>query len=528
MAEQDANNSSNSFKNESNPNPENVSGSENEELNPSVNERIIQPENENYEMESYLSSYESPAKKEENPFSFKKFLNQDLSGQRNKGARKKVYPTASLSSTKSHLTDPRSSRSQSEGNSRVIGNNDVSSVLPDFVQDHLVIEQCYLNGSSSINIDNLNLQNLPDLNLEHQNIHFLSNSDRSNNQSRQPLNSYSNNLPDFTLGVRNIGSVSQSHSKSDKLPDFTLNAGTSLEFNNDNNVSFTNKGARRRNNGNEINESSHSNRSRPQMSSSPSVPLDLPSYDNTNESNPNLPNIPFDLTIPVEDKSCGSRCQGPPETVSKSLPDFLSDGPIKKEMDDNLKNNRGNIPLHSNNVTFPETTTTRFEHDRLLREVDSLRCQIVEKNRRIELLESELEHLQSTDQREAASLEFAFKEVENNLKHTTKRAINAEDLVYKLKQENKSLKSEISMLRSENMNLRLGKFESHNLESRESKNHKLAKELRMASNMAENSLRSLLSGIQHLRTIASSMENLSKIPENAEVCETISKRVEQV
>ena len=235
----------------------------------------------------------------------------------------------------------------------------MSSVLPDFVQDHLVIEQCYLNGSSSINIDNLNLQNLPDLNLEHQNIHFLSNSDRSNNQSRQPLNSYSNNLPDFTLGVRNIGSVSQSRSKSDKLPDFTLNAGTSLEFNNDNNVSFTNKGARRRNNGNEINESSHSNRSRPQMSSSPSVPLDLPSYDNTNESNPNLPNIPFDLTIPVEDKSCGSRCQGPPETVSKSLPDFLSDGPIKKEMDDNLKNNRGNIPLHSNNATFPETTTTR-------------------------------------------------------------------------------------------------------------------------------------------------------------------------
>lgn len=236
---------------------------------------------------------------------------------------------------------------------------DVSSVLPDFVQDHLVIEQCYLNGSSSINIDNLNLQNLPDLNLEHQNMHFTMNQDRDSSSGKQPINQFPN-LPDFTQGVINFQTGIQESCNSDRLPDFALNVGahatSNLDCANDTNSSFISN-SRRRVNVNETNEASHSNRSRTQMSSSPSVPLDLPSYESNCDSNPNIP-IPFDLTIPVDD-NCNSRTGNAPETVSKSLPDFLSDGPIKKELDDNLKSIRENAPPVPNGLLFSETPTVK-------------------------------------------------------------------------------------------------------------------------------------------------------------------------
>ncbi|KAG8301687.1 retrograde transport, endosome to plasma membrane [Homalodisca vitripennis] len=82
------------------------------------------------------SSSNDHPRREENPFSFKHFLNRDVSG----GARPKVFPSKSPSTP------------------RLIANPELTSGLPDFVQDHLVIEQCYLNQPSqplSVDMNNL-------------------------------------------------------------------------------------------------------------------------------------------------------------------------------------------------------------------------------------------------------------------------------------------------------------------------------------------------------------------------------------
>lgn len=274
---------------------------------------------------------ELQTRREENPFSFKKFLNQDSS----KGARRKEYSP--------NLPSPESSSKHSfnsEMNSRLVNTPEMSSVLPDFVQDHLVIEQCYLSGSgSTIDIDNLNLQNLPDLNLEHRDLDFTLNLDRNTS------NSVSNNLPDFAL---NTDKSRTFENNCDDLPDFTVNNRKTIQRN-------------------ETIEASHLNRHRIHISSSPSVPLDLPLYDEPdgmpNASDSSDGPLPFDLPIPAEERNNSSKRNS--ETVSKSLPDFLSDGPIRQErMEESNPNSRGNLvnPVQieeSNGLPGPEISSPR-------------------------------------------------------------------------------------------------------------------------------------------------------------------------
>lgn len=83
-------------------------------------------------------------------------------------------------------------------------------------------------------------------------------------------------------------------------------------------------------------------------------------------------------------------------------------------------------------------------------------------------------------------------------------------MVIKLKEENKLLKSELCSIRSNNTEFRIRNCEPQPSSSEEGKNHRIAKELRAAANLAETSLRSLLGGIENLRMIASSMENVNK------------------
>lgn len=445
-----------------------------------------------FDYDQSLLSHELQTRREENPFSFKKFLNQDSS----KGARRKEY-SPNLPSPESGSKHSFNSN-LSDMNSRLVNTPEMSSVLPDFVQDHLVIEQCYLSGSSStIDIDSLNLQNLPDLNLEHRDLDFALNLNS---------NSVSNNLPDFAL---NTDKSRTFENNCDDLPDFTVN----------------HRDSRKTIQRNETIEASHLNRHRIHISSSPSVPLDLPLYDEhdgiPNASDSSDGPLPFDLPIPAEERNNSSKRNS--ETVSKSLPDFLSDGPIRQErMEENIPNSRGNLVNsvqieESNGLPGPEISSPRSEQERLQRDVEMLRRQLAEKNRRIKRLETELEHLHSRDQRETTNLEYALQQVENNLKQTTKRATTAEGAISKLKQENRLLKSEIASLRSENSDLRLGNSSSSSLPpSQEIKNQKIAKELRMAANAAENSLRSLLSGIDNLRVIAASVENMHKFTDRTD------------
>nr|CAI5817133.1 unnamed protein product [Callosobruchus analis] len=83
-----------------------------------------------------------------------------------------------------------------------------SSALPDFVQDHLVIEQCYLGNNPTSNY-NLEMDNLPDFT-----------PDRSSNRKCNSVDA--DNLPDFTptregrssSGIRNVNG----NKSSDQIP----------------------------------------------------------------------------------------------------------------------------------------------------------------------------------------------------------------------------------------------------------------------------------------------------------------------
>ncbi|CAH1989595.1 unnamed protein product [Acanthoscelides obtectus] len=118
-------------------------------------------------------------RREDNPFSFKHFLRSDSnSGYQNKGARPKVYGER-RSASSDFVTNRPPEPKQSV---RMVP--EFSSALPDFVQDHLVIEQCYLGNNPTNNYD-LDVDNLPDFT-----------PDRSSSRKCNSVDA--DNLPDFT------------------------------------------------------------------------------------------------------------------------------------------------------------------------------------------------------------------------------------------------------------------------------------------------------------------------------------------
>lgn len=112
-------------------------------------------------------------------FSLKQFLkNDNQANHQYAGARPKVYEP--LSRTPEH--------GESHDAEKYPRN---PTELPDFVQDHLVIEQCYLGDTASSNLNNVEIDNLPDFALnsvekrhvQYLNDHWKKNSDNSEDLS---------------------------------------------------------------------------------------------------------------------------------------------------------------------------------------------------------------------------------------------------------------------------------------------------------------------------------------------------------
>lgn len=242
-------------------------------------------------------------KREENPFSFKHFLKRDAgTNYSSTGARPKVYSNLA-SEGFGHVT-PESSDSDPglysrSATPRHVGTPELTSVLPDFVQDHLVIEQCYLNHSESSNTSQIavDLENLPDFTLNH----------------TTPASEVADGS---SIVNRHRSRQWKKRSDSDVLSSdipFDL-AGTTENQNLPKNV----------------------------RNGSGSVPLDLSSSDRSpTESIGRLTvhggGLPFDLPLVSDAKDAAvsasssgvrSGMQIAEAGVSKSLPDFLSDGPI--------------------------------------------------------------------------------------------------------------------------------------------------------------------------------------------------------
>ncbi|KAB0796082.1 hypothetical protein PPYR_10143 [Photinus pyralis] len=351
------------------------------------------------------SNVNETPKREDNPFSFKHFLRSDVNNYQNQGARPKVYcdgrPISSISDLNLHKSNAKQMRIVPE----------FSSALPDFVQDHLVVEQCYSEDTNNFNLD---LNNLPDFAVPHGHCSHL-NGESSRSTGRHVKN----------------------------------------------------------------------------------VPLDLPVR----------PSVGFPLDLPIADhQPAGSRsCPTSVEVAgSKSLPDFLTDGAVRSQgSDDNQIN-------HS-----PES-----EIDRLRVEVESYRQQLAEQNRRVEQLQLQLDAARNKEQEYTKNLVKALEHVEESLDRSNQRAASAESIIAKLRQEIRSLKGEINRLRDENGSLRnkQGSTSRPNTmaASNDSQSQRLSQELRASANTAENSLRQLLVGVDNLRMIAATLENMNRIEERTE------------
>lgn len=245
-----------------------------------------------------------------NPFSFKAFLKNgtQTTNYHNTGARPKVYytPASSPGSHEAKETGVYSSRNPTE--------------LPDFVQDHLVIEQCYLNHAEPDHTQQvlLDMDNLPDfaLNSMEQRQSRLRNESgkRDNNSVLCDMSFDLTGMLDKSLPHRDHSNTM--HSNHLGLPIFerypigtpvhrpgptgtcTL-GGARLKCNH-----FFFKGSRQL------------------LSAFVDFPFDLP-LPLPNESNP-------DVNATTRDGPSG----GGETSVHKSLPDFLSDGPIHNRTTD--------------------------------------------------------------------------------------------------------------------------------------------------------------------------------------------------
>ncbi|XP_046396394.1 endosome-associated-trafficking regulator 1 [Ischnura elegans] len=383
-----------------------------------------------------IQGQENNPSRSENPFSFKVFLKRDVSRNTysSTGARPKVYShpvsdskcrTENGGSCDDHSGTPRPS------SSRMVGTPELTSALPDFVQDHLVMEQCYLAEPPT--------QGLPDL----------------------------DNLPDFALGGSDAISIGSGQSPN----------------------------RQRLNNSSGGIHHGVANRSldlRPGAVSPPGV-------------------------IP----------QGPSEVAtSKSLPDFLSDGPI---LGGRLSNPPDvEVPSGSPH-TPPDSDPLRLaqENERLRWELDICRRQLSDESVRVQSLEHELYNMRRRESEETATLAKSIEQVEDNLKRTTRRAVSAETTVSKLKQEIKAIMVEMSELRRENDRLQ-GCFRGGGASAPEDTSasasaplqpqtrvpQQVATEILAAANSAEHSLRQLLGGVDNLRVLAATLESMYRIQES--------------
>ncbi|XP_046744926.1 uncharacterized protein LOC124410519 isoform X1 [Diprion similis] len=408
---------------------------------------------------SHSAAPDLPRKKE-NPFSFKYFLKNDLhTNHQHTGARPKVYPPSSA----------KAEAVSSSNEAGVYPRNPVE--LPDFVQDHLVIEQCYLNHDANVQ-PCLEIDNLPDFALN-------SMEQRSTKQWNEPKKRQLENLGDSSL-------------------DLTI----SLE---------------RRERGDREERGQHEptvpNVARPRALNLPN--LERRNGDPTSWSGP--VGFPFDLQLPLVEANVGNAngalrnsSQTSETEVTKSLPDFLSDGPI---------HNRTSLPVENcHSPGSPEQINQRLilENERLRREQEIMQRQLGEQSRRIQSLESELISRRSVDHEEMANLEKTIEQVEDNLKRSTRRAVNAESAVTSLKQDIKVLRAEMRTLKLENEELRLrmetgcGGSDVSNRGMR-----RIANDLKTAASTAEFSLRQLISGVDNLRLLASTIENMDRINDSS-------------
>ncbi|XP_063709693.1 serine-rich adhesin for platelets [Culicoides brevitarsis] len=353
--------------------------------------------------------------------------------------------------------------SSSEANrstaNRHMGTSEFSAALPDFVQDHLVMEQWY---------------------------HGLSNSPKSHS----PVSVDFEHLPDFT--INNLADGQNVSSNRSNIAYVDLSNNLPLDLNSSPNHS--------------------NNRSRSARNPSPIIPLDLPRQNNDVRREQPPPDLPPDIT----EGQRGAFGYGSHSDMNRdqstdkiqTLPDFLSDGPIHSS--GRLADVTQDTP-HFNSPDDPLTATIsrlQADNDRLRNELDDCRQIIVNQTCRI----SELEHLLIEEQR--------ARQAESNSQASSSTESSNSSLVAKLKQQIKQMSGEMQALRRENEALKREEgavggagFQRQRGISRSSQ---LSRELRLAATTAESNLRQLLSGVENLRLMAANIETMDHLSDTVD------------
>lgn len=329
---------------------------------------------------------------------------------------------------------------------RHIGTSEFSAALPDFVQDHLVMEQWY---------------------------HGLSNSPKSTS----PVSVDFEHLPDFTInnldGGPDIGTNRSNIAYVDLSNDLPLELNVSSNRN-------------------------HNNRTPPRVASNPSpiIPLDLPRQNNDIRREQAPPDLPPDITEGQRGAfGYGSHSDMNRDQSSdkiQTLPDFLSDGPIHSS--GRLADVTQDTPHFNSPDENPVNTTIarlQAENDRLHNELDDCRQIIVNQTCRI----SELEHLLIEERRRTAATmqQNDSQAISNNSSKVADDSTSS--LVCKLKQQVKQMSVEMEALRRENEALKReegavgGAGFQRGTTSRVSRSNNLSRELRLAATTAESNLR---------------------------------------
>ncbi|GAB0089462.1 hypothetical protein DMENIID0001_040050 [Sergentomyia squamirostris] len=363
------------------------------------------------------------------------------------------------------ISSSRSSGSNVGGGHR-LGNSEFSAALPDFVQDHLIIEQLYNNSALG--------------------------SSASPNTS--PLSVDFDMIPNFTVNEDSGGSRPSATDAADMPFDLMFSSAP---------------------------------RSRsPLHRNSPTIPLDLPvssasssiPLDLTGTSRFGHNSPPPDISLDLTERHDFNSTNQPPADMIQTLPDFLSDGPIHSGR---LADVASDLPHLDSPEESAATTIARLrlENERLRHELDENRRRLSEKTRHSAELERTMESMRHTETQYSATLAESMEQVEENLDRSNKRAAVAHSLANKLKQQVKQLTAEVEALRRENETLKeegaVGGSSSAatNVRSygRLSRSQQLSRELMQAALTAENNLRQLLSGVDNLRIMAANIQNMDRI-----------------
>ncbi|XP_005987450.1 endosome-associated-trafficking regulator 1 [Latimeria chalumnae] len=160
---------------------------------------------------------------------------------------------------------------------------------------------------------------------------------------------------------------------------------------------------------------------------------------------------------------------------------------------------------HLNNKRLKE------ENAELRKMIKEMRKRTKDQKEIVRKLEEELEGRKIKEEKEAQALELMVQQVEENLELMTKRAVKAENMTAKLKQEILQLKSQLDTSRAENKKLRAG--EAQSLSAVKHNAQMASKNLSKIANNAQVSLKQLVSEAGNLQFVADLLKSIDNITE---------------